>query len=386
MSPGERIGFSITSGCFLKKGKVLEERAGMDLSEFQYELPKELIAQEPAPERDQSRLLVLHRKDGSVEHRRFRDIVEYLRPGDTLVLNDSRVIPARLWAHREGRMERIELLLIEPQAEENVWLVLSQPARKLRPGTRLEILPRRSEAPALRAEVVERREEGYRVVRFETPQPLLEILHAYGEPPLPPYIQRPTGASSLDEERYQTVYARRPGSVAAPTAGLHFTPQLLRQIQEQGVEIVYVTLHVGPGTFLPVRTQRVEEHRMHSEPFEVSEEAAERLRQTRERGGRIIAVGTTTVRVLEWIVRQYHGEIRAGTGRTDLFIYPPFQFQVVDALITNFHLPGSTLLMLVSAFVSPGETWGRERLLRVYEEAVRLRYRFYSYGDAMFLD
>jgi len=358
----------------------------MDLSEFQYELPKELIAQEPVPERDQSRLLVLHRKDGSVEHRRFRDIVEYLRPGDALVLNDSRVIPARLWAHREGRTERIELLLIEPQAEENVWLVLSQPARKLRPGTRLEILPRYSEAPSLRAEVVERREEGYRVVRFETPQPLLEILHAYGESPLPPYIQRPSGASPLDEERYQTVYARRPGSVAAPTAGLHFTPQLLQQIQEHGVEIVYVTLHVGPGTFLPVRTQRVEEHRMHSEPFEVSEEAAERLQQTRERGGRIIAVGTTTVRVLEWVVRQYHGEIRAGTGRTDLFIYPPFQFQAVDALITNFHLPGSTLLMLVSAFVSPGETWGRERLLRVYEEAVRLRYRFYSYGDAMFLD
>ena len=322
--------------------------------DFDYHLPEEWIAQEPAP-RGESRLLVLD-AEGTDRHRRVRDLPGLLRPGDLLVLNDTRVIPARLYGHRgEGRME---VLLVEKLADRE-WEALVRPGRRARPGT--EIL-----FEDLSAEVVDKREDRYRLRFSEPVEPHLDRL---GHVPLPPYIHRPDEAS--DRERYQTVFARTPGAIAAPTAGLHFSEQLLEEIAAAGIGIAWVTLHVGIGTFKPVSAERVEDHRMDRERYEVGEETAEAIRRTRESGGRIVAVGTTVVRTLE------SSGGAAGSGSTDLFITPGFRFRVVDVLLTNFHLPRSTLLMLVSAFA------GRERVLAAYEEAIREGYRFYSYGDAM---
>jgi S-adenosylmethionine:tRNA ribosyltransferase-isomerase len=341
-------------------------------SDFDYDLPASSIAQEPAP-RGESRLLVLDRT-GPERHARVRDLPRLLRPGDLLVLNDTRVIPARLYGRSAGG-GKMEILLIEPLAERE-WDALVKPGRRARPGARFEI------GEGLLAEVIDKREDGRYRLRFSEPvEPHLERL---GHIPLPPYIHRPD--TPEDRERYQTVYARRPGAVAAPTAGLHFTSELLREIAEAGVEIARVTLHVGIGTFKPVSAERIAEHRMERERYEIGEETAEAIRRARAAGRRIVAVGTTVVRTLEGAAVAGGGEVRAGSGATDLFIYPDspdspgFRFQVVDALLTNFHLPRSTLLMLVSAFA------GRERVLAAYEEAIREGYRFYSYGDAMLLE
>jgi len=322
--------------------------------DFDYELPEERIAQEPAP-RGESRLLVLD-AEGPERHRRVRDLPALLHPGDLLVLNDTRVIPARLYGHRgEGKME---VLLVEKLGERE-WEALVRPGRRARPGTEIVF-------EGLSAEVVDKREDRYRLRFSEPVEPHLDRL---GHIPLPPYIHRPEQAS--DRDRYQTVFARTPGAIAAPTAGLHFSEKLLEEIAAAGIGIARVTLHVGIGTFKPVSAERVEDHRMDRERYEVGEETAEAIRRTRESGGRIVAVGTTVVRTLE------SSAGAAGSGSTELFITPGFRFQVVDVLLTNFHLPRSTLLMLVSAFA------GRERVLAAYEEAIREGYRFYSYGDAM---
>ena len=336
-------------------------------SDFDYDLPASSIAQEPLP-RGESRLLVLDRS-GPERHARVRDLPRLLRPGDLLVLNDTRVIPARLFGRRAGGGGRMELLLVE-RVSEDEWDALVKPGKRARPGTAIEL------APGLTAEVVEKGEEGRYRLRFSEPvEPHLERL---GHVPLPPYIHRPD--TSEDRERYQTVYARSPGAIAAPTAGLHFTAELLRQIEDAGIGIARVTLHVGIGTFKPVSAERIEDHRMDRERYEIGEEAAEAIRRARERSSRIVAVGTTVVRTLESAALAGGGQVRAGGGSTALFITPGFRFQVVDALLTNFHLPRSTLLMLVSAFA------GRERSLAAYEEAVREGYRFYSYGDAMLME
>lgn len=336
------------------------------VSDFDYELPPERIARHPADRRDASRLLELERATGRVRHRRFSEIVELLAPGDMLVVNDTRVIPARLVGKRPSG-GRVELLLLEP-AGEGRWRALGKPGRALRPGSRLHFGEGR-----LIASVLGRAEGGTWVVELEHEGELLPLLEEIGLPPLPPYIDRDPEPG--DRERYQTVYAREPGAVAAPTAGLHFTPELLSAIRARGVSIGALTLHVGLGTFQPVRVERVEEHVMHEERFEVPDELA---RLINERSGRLVAVGTTVTRALESVADD-QGRIRAGSGRTDLFIYPGYQFRAVEALLTNFHLPRSTLLMMVSAFA------GRERILAAYREALARGYRFYSYGDAMFI-
>jgi S-adenosylmethionine:tRNA ribosyltransferase-isomerase len=332
-------------------------------SDFDYDLPAASIAQEPVP-RGESRLLALDRQ-GPERHARVRDLPLLLTSGDLLALNDTRVIPARLYGRSAGG-GRMEILLVERVAERE-WDALVRPGRRARPGALSEI------AEGFAAEVVDKREDGRHRLRF--PEPIEPHLDRLGHIPLPPYIHRPDTAE--DRERYQTVYARRPGAVAAPTAGLHFTEEILREIAEAGVEIVRVTLHVGIGTFKPVGAERIEEHRMESERYEIGAEAAAAIRRARSAGRRIVAVGTTVVRTLEGAAVAGDGEVRAGSGATNLFITPGFRFQVVDALLTNFHLPRSTLLMLVSAFA------GRERVLAAYEEAIREGYRFYSYGDAM---
>ncbi|HSG41024.1 MAG TPA: tRNA preQ1(34) S-adenosylmethionine ribosyltransferase-isomerase QueA [Thermoanaerobaculia bacterium] len=329
-------------------------------SDFDYHLPPERIAQEAVP-RGESRLLVLDRTSPD-RHARVRDLPRLLRPGDLLVLNDTRVIPARLYGRR-GSGGKMEILLIERRGERE-WDAWVKPGRRAQPGTVIEF------DAGLSAEVVDKREDGRHLLRFTEPvEPHLDRL---GHIPLPPYIHRPD--TPEDRERYQTVYARHPGSVAAPTAGLHFDKELLREIEAAGVEIARVTLHVGIGTFKPVSAERIEEHRMETERYEISEETAAALRRAR----RVVAVGTTVVRTLESAARD--GEVQPGSGSTELFITPGFNFQVVDALLTNFHLPRSTLLMLVSAFA------GRERVLAAYQEAIREGYRFYSYGDAMLVE
>jgi S-adenosylmethionine:tRNA ribosyltransferase-isomerase len=354
---------------------------------FDYHLPRELIAPVPAAERDASRLLVLQRAGQTIAHHTFRDLPALLRAGDLLVVNDSRVIRARLHGKRLATGGGVEFLLLERTGQDgrcDRWLVLCRPARKLKPGEIVYFANRRLEATVLHY-----RGEGEREVEFRTPD-VLAWLDELGEVPLPPYIvqrrremavEHPeckTFDESADAERYQTVYAREPGSVAAPTAGLHFTPALLDALAASGVGRVAVTLHVGAGTFRPVETEEIEQHRMHVEHFTVSPEAAVAIRAARADGRRVVAVGTTCVRVLETLAAQPEG-IRTGHFDTDLMIVPGFEFRAVDALITNFHLPRSTLLMLVAAFA------GREFVLRAYEEAVRERYRFYSYGDAMLI-
>ncbi len=356
----------------------------MRTADFHYELPPELIAQEPAPRRDAARLLVLQRADGRVEHRRFPDLLESLRAGDELVLNDSRVIPARLRGHKSGSGGEIEVLLGEEVAP-NDWWVLLRPGKRVRPGTRLEFHPARpGAAPPLTATVREKNAEGLYRLAFAGAE-LRAVLDDYGEVPLPPYISRNGAPRPEDRERYQTVYARPPGSVAAPTAGLHFTPQLLDRIRARGVSLQFVTLHVGLGTFAPVKAATPEGHVLHAEDFELPAATAAALNAARAERRRILAVGTTTVRVLESVAAETGGPLAPRRGRTRLFIYPPYRFRVVDLLLTNFHLPESTLLMLVCAFAAPGDTRGRDLVLRAYAEAVRERYRFYSYGDAMLL-
>ncbi len=333
---------------------------------FYFDLPKELIAQDPLEDRASSRLLVLDKDTGAVSHHVFREVADYLRPGDCLVLNDTKVIPARLLGQREGTGAHVEVLLLK-RLESDVWEALVRPGKKCRPGTGLTFGD-----GLLKAQVLETGEEGSRLIRFFYEGIFEEVLDRLGEMPLPPYITH----KLEDKNRYQTVYAKYEGSAAAPTAGLHFTQELLEQIREKGVEIVSVTLHVGLGTFRPVKEENVLDHHMHSEHYQVSLEAAEKINRAREAGGRIICVGTTSCRTLESAADE-EGKVRPGSGDTDIFIYPGYRFKVLDALITNFHLPESTLVMLVSALA------GREQVLEAYEEAVRERYRFFSFGDAM---
>ena len=340
----------------------------MKLDEFDFELPKELIAQTPLPERDHSRLLVLNKENGDISHRHFQDIIDYLNPGDTLVLNDTKVLPARLIGVKEETNAVIEILLLK-ETGENTWEALTKPAKRVKVGTILSF-----GEGNLKAKCVAEKEEGIRLFQFLYEGIFLEILEELGTMPLPPYIHE----QLKDQDRYQTVYAKNLGSAAAPTAGLHFTKELLAKIAAKKVNIAYITLHVGLGTFRPVNVEKIEEHHMHSEFYRMTREVAQLLTDTRASGHRIIAVGTTSVRTLETIMNKY-GKFQECSGWTDIFIYPGYQFHGVDALITNFHLPKSTLIMLVSAFA------GKEKIMTAYKEAVTQKYRFFSFGDSMFI-
>ncbi len=337
-------------------------------SDFYFDLPQELIAQDPLEDRSSSRLLVLNKETGRTEHHIFKEIVDYLKEGDCLVLNNTRVIPARLLGEREGTGAHVEVLLLK-RRQGDVWECLVKPGKKCRPGNRLSFGD-----GLLKAEILETVDEGNRLIRFEYEGIFEEVLDRLGEMPLPPYITH----KLKDKNRYQTVYAKYDGSAAAPTAGLHFTPMLLEEIQAKGVRIAYVTLHVGLGTFRPVKEENILDHHMHSEYYQVSEEAAQIINDTKKNGGRVICVGTTSCRTVESASTE-DGVIHAGCDNTEIFIYPGYRFKVLDCLITNFHLPESTLVMLVSALA------GRENVLSAYEEAVRERYRFFSFGDAMFI-
>jgi S-adenosylmethionine:tRNA ribosyltransferase-isomerase len=345
----------------------------MDISRFDYELPAALIAQEPAEPRDASRLLVLDRRRGAWQDRFFRDLPDLLRPGDCLVANRSRVIPARLLGTDIEGGRPVELLLLRPVGPER-WEALVRPGRRCRVGARVELA-----GGAARAEIVGAGAAGTRLVQIESPWPVRELLERHGLPPLPPYIARHDAPKPEDRERYQTVYARDDGSVAAPTAGLHFTPELLARLAAREVAAHYLTLHVGPATFRPLRAARIEEHRMEAESVEIPEATARAVHEAKRDGRRVVAVGTTTTRALEWAAGE-DGRLRPGAGEADLFIVPGHRFRVVDALVTNFHLPRSTLLVLAAAFA------GRELLLDAYRHAVAARYRFYSYGDAMLIE
>lgn len=340
----------------------------MNLHDFYYELPQELIAQDPLPGRSGSRLLLLDRKTGETEHHIFRDIVDYLNPGDCLAVNNTKVIPARLIGSRAETGAKIEVLLLK-RGEDDVWETLVKPGKKAKPGTKILF-----GGGLLTGEVLEVIEDGNRKIRFQYEGIFEEILDQLGQMPLPPYITH----QLKDKNRYQTVYAKHDGSAAAPTAGLHFTPELLRKIEEKGVLIAHVTLHVGLGTFRPVKVENILEHHMHSEFYMVEEEQARLINETKKQGGRVIAVGTTSCRTLESAAGE-DGILKAGSGWTDIFIYPGYEFRLTDGLITNFHLPESTLMMLVSALA------GRDRIMNAYAEAVKERYRFFSFGDAMFI-
>ena len=340
----------------------------MKTSDFYYDLPEELIAQDPLEDRTASRLLVLDRKTGAVKHKIFSDVIDYLNEGDCLVINNTRVIPARLIGEKEGTGGKVEVLLLKRRAND-VWETLVKPGKKLRPGARVTFGDGR-----LKAEILEIAEEGNRLVRFYYEGIFEEILDSLGEMPLPPYITH----KLEDKEMYQTVYAKYDGSAAAPTAGLHFTKELLSKIEEKGIKIASITLHVGLGTFRPVKVDDVNNHHMHTEWYEVNAEAADIINETKRNGGRVICVGTTSCRTIESVADE-NGYMKAKTGETDIFIYPGYKFKVMDGLITNFHLPESTLVMLVSAFA------GKENVLAAYETAVKERYRFFSFGDAMIL-
>ena len=340
----------------------------MKTSDFYYDLPEELIAQDPLVDRTASRLLVLNRETGTVGHKIFSDVIDYLNEGDCLVINNTRVIPARLIGEKEGTGGKVEVLLLKRRAND-VWETLVKPGKKLRPGARVTFGDGR-----LKAEILEIAEEGNRLVRFYYEGIFEEILDSLGEMPLPPYITH----KLEDKEMYQTVYAKFDGSAAAPTAGLHFTKELLNKIEEKGIKIASITLHVGLGTFRPVKVDDVNNHHMHTEWYEVNAEAADIINETKRNGGRVICVGTTSCRTIESVADE-NGYMKAKTGETDIFIYPGYKFKIMDGLITNFHLPESTLVMLVSAFA------GKENVLAAYETAVKERYRFFSFGDAMIL-
>lgn len=340
----------------------------MKTSDFYFDLPQELIAQDPLEDRSSSRLLVMDKETGEIEHHIFREITNYLHPGDCLVINDTKVIPARLYGSKIGTDAKIEVLLLK-RKENDVWETLVKPGKKAKPGTKISFGD-----GLLVGDVIDVVEEGNRLIQFSYEGIFEEILDKLGQMPLPPYITH----HLKDKNRYQTVYAKNDGSAAAPTAGLHFTPELLAQIKEKGIKIAHVTLHVGLGTFRPVKVEDVTEHHMHSEFFIVEESQAKLINDTKAAGGRVISVGTTSCRTLESAADE-NGQVRAGSGWTDIFIYPGYRFKVIDCLITNFHLPESTLLMLVSALA------GKENILNAYEIAVQERYRFFSFGDAMFL-
>ena len=350
----------------------------MRTADFDFSLPPELVAQQPAARRDESRLLVLHRATGQIEHRKFPDVLEFFRPGDVLVLNNSRVIPARLHGTNSKTGGGFKILLLEENSA-NDWWVMLKPGNRAQLGTQIRF------NETISATVSDINAEGHRRLKFSGTPNIADQLDTLGEMPLPPYIKRDGGQQPADQSRYQTVFAQLPGSVAAPTAGLHFTEKLLEEIRARGVQIHFVTLHVGLGTFQPVKADTLAAHVMHEERFEVSEATALAVNAAKKENRRVIAIGTTSVRVLESVAANHDGKIVGGSGRTKIFLHPPRHFQIVDALLTNFHLPCSTLLMLVSAFAAPGELRGRELALAAYTEAVRERYRFFSYGDAMFI-
>lgn len=340
----------------------------MNVKDFYYELPQELIAQDPLEDRSSSRLLVLNKENGEMEHTDFKHIINYLNPEDCLVLNNTKVIPARLFGEKEGTQAKIEILLLK-RKENDVWETLVKPGKKAKPGTKIIF-----GQGLLVGEVLEIVEDGNRLIQFSYEGIFEEILDKLGQMPLPPYITH----QLKDKNRYQTVYAKHEGSAAAPTAGLHFTPELLEQIRAKGIRIAEVTLHVGLGTFRPVKVENVQEHHMHSEFYQISQEAADIINETKKKGGRVICVGTTSCRTIESAAAE-DGTLKECSGWTDIFIYPGYRFKVLDALITNFHLPESTLVMLVSALA------GREHIMNAYETAVKEQYRFFSFGDAMII-
>lgn len=341
----------------------------MKTSDFYYDLPQELIAQDPLEDRSSSRLMHLNRQTGELEHTDFKHITKYLKPGDCLVINDTKVIPARLYGHKTETGALIEILLLK-RRENDIWECLVKPGKKARPGAQITFGD-----GILTGEIIDVVEEGNRLIQFHYEGIFEEILDRLGEMPLPPYITH----KLQDKNRYQTVYAKNEGSAAAPTAGLHFTKELLKEVEDMGVKIAHVTLHVGLGTFRPVKVDDVENHHMHSEFYVVEEDQAKMINDTKKNGGRVISVGTTSCRTLESASGE-DGVLRAGSGWTEIFIYPGYQFKIIDGLITNFHLPESTLLMLVSAMA------GKEKIMHAYEEAVKERYRFFSFGDAMFIE
>lgn len=341
----------------------------MRVEDFNFDLPKELIAQDPLVDRSKSRLMVLDKETGEINHKIFEDIIDYLNPGDCLVVNNTKVIPARLFGVRQDTGAAIELLLLK-RLSDNVWETLVKPGKKARVGAVINFGEGK-----LMGEIIEVQDDGNRKIRFDFDGIFEEILDELGQMPLPPYITH----TLQDKNRYQTVYAKYDGSAAAPTAGLHFTNELLERIKEKGVRLATVTLHVGLGTFRPVKVEEVTEHHMHSEYYFIEEEQAKIISDTKKNGGRVIGVGTTSCRTLETVARDHCGEIVPCSGWTDIFIYPGYQFKAIDALITNFHLPESTLIMLVSAFA------GKEHVMNAYEEAIKERYRFFSFGDAMLL-
>ncbi len=349
----------------------------MHIDEFDYNLPEELIAQQPLDKRDYSRLMVVNREAETIDHKHFYDIKSYIQPEDCLVLNSSKVIPARLYGSKVGSDSKVEFLLLK-RIKEDKWETLVRPGKRLKVGDRVFF----SSAPQLEAEIINIGEDGTRIVKFYYEGDFSEILWELGKMPLPPYIQRPS--TEEDQKRYQTVYCDVEGSVAAPTAGLHFTQELLEEIKAQGTKVVSVTLHVGIGTFRPVKCEQIEDHRMHFEEYYISEEVAKTINESKASGGRIISVGTTSARTLESAALFDEDKkswwIPSGSGNTNIFIYPGYTFKIVDNLITNFHLPKSTLLMLVSAL------YNRENILKAYKEAIKEKYRFFSYGDAMFIE
>ncbi len=338
----------------------------MKTSDFSYDLPSELIAQHPAQKRDQSRLMLLNKKTGEINHKKFYNIIDYLNNGDVLVLNDTRVMPARIFGHRPEKDESIEILLLNHKGD--TWETLAKPGKKLKIGTEIIF------SDELKAEVIDISEDGSRFLKFIYSGIFEEILDRLGEMPLPPYIQE----KLEDKERYQTVYSKEIGSAAAPTAGLHFTKELLKKIEEKGIEICFITLHVGLGTFRPVKVEDVTKHKMHSEFYIIRDDVSQKINKAKDEGRRIVAVGTTSIRTLESAADD-KGYVKAKSGWTDIFIYPPYKFKCVDALITNFHLPESTLIMLVSSLST------REIILNAYNVAVKEKYRFFSFGDAMFI-
>ena len=349
----------------------------MHINDFDYELPEELIAQKPADKRDASRLLVVHRETGETEHKHFYDILEYLNEGDCLVLNNSKVLPARLYGIKDGTGAKVEFLLIK-RIDGDRWETMVRPGKRLKPGDSVMF----SEDPLLKADIIDYGNDGTRIVEFSYDGIFMERLEEIGSMPLPPYIERQS--EKEDRDRYQTVYCREEGSVAAPTAGLHFTEELLEKARAKGVELAYVTLHVGIGTFRPVKCENIEDHSMHFEEYHIDEKTAEIINRAKAEGRRVISVGTTSTRTVESAA--YFDEekdcwqVRSGENSTGIFIYPGYEFRIIDSLITNFHLPKSTLLMLISAL------YDREKILEVYQEAIREKYRFFSYGDAMFIE